>query len=117
MLRLLMDEHIDPAIVAALRQLQPSLDIVTAQEVGLLRTPDPDILAWAAQRGRLVVTRDKKTMPDFAWDRVAQGLPMSGVAVLLPRLAIGDAIDELEFLAVGYGPDEVRDRVIFLPQP
>ncbi len=117
MLRLLMDEHIDPAIVTALRQRQPSLDIVTVQEVGLAHTPDPDILEWAAQHGRVVISRDKKTLGPDAWARVTRGLPMPGVAILLPRLALGDAIDEIEYLALASDPDDVKDLVVYLPRP
>ena len=41
--------------------------------------------------GRVVVSLDKKTLAADAWDRVARGLPMAGVAILRTVLTIGRA--------------------------
>ena len=78
-------------------------------------TPDPIILEWAAQQGRVVVSVDKKTLAVDAWDRVARGLPMPGVAILRILLTIGQAINELELIALAGNPEDFRDQVIYLP--
>ncbi len=101
--------------MAGLRRRQPALDLVRVQDVGLRRTPDAAILEWAAQHGRVVVSVDKKTLAVDAWDRVARGVPMPGVAILRILLTIGQAIDELEIIALAGNPDDFRDQVIFLP--
>jgi hypothetical protein len=69
----------------------------------------------AAQQGRVVVSVDKKTLAVDAWDRVARGLPMPGVAILRILLAIGQAIHELETIALAGNLDDFRDQVIYLP--
>ena len=115
MLRLLIDEDVHGDIVDGLRRRQPALHLVRVQDVGLRHTPDPIILEWAAQQGRVVVSVDKKTLAVDAWDRVAHGLPMPGVAILRILLTIGQAIDELEISAVAGNPDDFRDQVIYLP--
>jgi len=115
MLRLLIDEDVHGDIVDGLRRRQPALDLVRVHEVGLSRTPDTLILEWAAQHGRVVVSVDKKTLAVDAWDRVARGLPMPGVAILRILLTIGKAITELELFALASEPDDVRDQVISLP--
>jgi hypothetical protein len=115
MLRLLSDEDIPRAIVRGLRTRNPSLDVVRVQEVGLKSIPDPDVLEWAAREARQVFTRDRNTMTAHAWDRVGRRLPMMGVFVLPERMLIGQAIVELELLALASEPDEWRDRVLFLP--
>ena len=115
MLRLLTDEDVHGDIVHGLRRRQPTLDLVRVQDVGLRQTPDPLILEWAAQQGRVVVSVDKKTLAVDAWDRVARGLPMPGVAILRILLSIGQAINELELIAVAANPDDFRDQVIYLP--
>src|SRR6266852_5260630 len=115
MLRLLTDEDVHGDIVAGLRRRQPALDLVRVQDVGLAHTPDAIILEWAAQQGRVVVSVDKKTLAVDAWDRVARGLPMPGVAILRILLTIGAAIDELELIAIAGNPDDFRDQVIYLP--
>jgi predicted nuclease of predicted toxin-antitoxin system len=116
MLRLLIDEHVHGCIVDGLRRRQPALDVVRVQEVGLRQTPDPTILEWAAQQGRVVVSLDKNTLAPDAWDRVARGLPMPGVAILRNLLTIGQAIQELELIALACSPDDFRDQVMYLPQ-
>ncbi len=115
MLRLLIDEDVHGDIVDGLRRRQPNLDLLRVQDVGLRNTPDPIILEWAAQQGRVVVSVDKKTLAVDAWSRVINGLPMPGVAILRILLTIGQAINELELIALIGNPDDFRDQVIYLP--
>jgi hypothetical protein len=72
-------------------------------------------LEWAALQGRVVVSVDKKTLAVDAWNRVARGLPMPGVAILRVVLTIGQAIQELELIALAGNPEDFRDQVIYLP--
>jgi predicted nuclease of predicted toxin-antitoxin system len=115
MLRLLTDEDVHGDIVHGLRRRQPTLDLVRVQDVGLRHTPDSLILEWAAQQGRVVVSVDRKTLAVAAWDRVARGLPMPGIVILRILLSIGQAIHELEIVALAGNPDDVRDQIIYLP--
>ena len=115
MLQLLSDEDVPGDIVRGLRQRQPSLDVVRVQEVGLMGVADPDVLEWAAQQGRQIFTRDRSTMTAHAYDRIIQGLPMPGVFVLPEAMPIGQAVTELEMIALASESDEWRDRVVFLP--
>jgi hypothetical protein len=115
MLQLLSDEDVPGDIVRGLRQRQPGLDLVRVQEVGLMHTEDPDVLEWAAREGRLVITRDCNTMTRHAYDRVKQGLPMPGIIVIPEFMSIGEAVKELEILALASEPDEWRDQVVYLP--
>jgi hypothetical protein len=115
MLRLLTDEDVHGDIIDGLRRRQSAVDLVRVQDVGLSHTPDSDILEWAAQQGRVVVSVDKKTLAVAAWDRVAHGLPMPGAAILRIVLSIGQAINELEIFALAGNPDDVRDQVVYLP--
>ena len=115
MLRLLIDEDVHGDIADGLRRRQPTLDLVRVQDVGLRQAPDALILEWAAQQGRVVFSVDKKTLAVDAWDRVARGLPMPGVAILRIVLTIGQAISEPEILALAGNPDDLRDQVLYLP--
>jgi hypothetical protein len=42
-------------------------------------------------------------------------LPMPGVAILRVLLTIGEAINELELIAIAGRPDDFTDQVIYLP--
>jgi predicted nuclease of predicted toxin-antitoxin system len=58
MLRFLTDEDFDGRLTSGLLARLPGLDLLRVQDVGLMHTPDPDILAWAAATGRIVLTHD-----------------------------------------------------------
>jgi len=97
-----------------LRRVQ-DLDVVTAYEAGLSEAPDPELLEWAASQRRVVLTHDRRTMPDHASDRIRTGLRMSGVIVVRKRLPLGQVIDELELIATCSVPGEWENRIQFLP--
>jgi len=79
MLRLLADENFNGDIVRALLLRQPDLNIVRVQDVGLAGVVDPDILAWAATNDRIVLTHDRATLRDYAYERLAAGEKLPGV--------------------------------------
>lgn len=113
--RLVTDEHIARKLLVGLRRIVDDVDIVRVQDVGLRTSDDPAILAWAADAGRALVTQDIRTMPDFAHQRVAAGLPMPGIFVLPTMMPIGTAIDELALIVEASDPSEWVDRVAYLP--
>jgi hypothetical protein len=82
MLRFLTDEDFDGRLTSALLARVPGFDLVRAQDTGLTHTPDPDILAWAAGEGRIVLTHDRNTMTGFASTRASAGQPMPGLFVV-----------------------------------
>ena len=115
MLRLLADENFNGDIVRALLLRQPDLDIVRVQDVGLAGVSDPDILTWAAANDRIILTHDRATLPDYAYERLAAGENMPGVFILNDRFPIGEATREiLLIIAVSQQP-EWSDRVVYLP--
>jgi hypothetical protein len=78
-------------------------------------SPDPDVLAWAAERQLILVTHDLKTMPRHAYARVAAGELMHGVIAFSESLPIGQAIVELATIIECSEQSEWRDQVIYLP--
>jgi predicted nuclease of predicted toxin-antitoxin system len=78
MLRLLADENFNGDIVRGLLRRLPELDLVRVQDVGLATQEDPQILAWAAEHERIVLTHDRATMADYAYERIVAGEPMAG---------------------------------------
>src|SRR5262245_3923162 len=113
MLRLVSDEDVPGDIVSGLRHRQPGLDLVRVQEVGLMHTPDPDVLEWAAREDRQVFTRDRNTMTAHACDRVRSGQPMPGLFVIPEDMSIGQAILDLELLALASDSKDWHDQVIY----
>jgi predicted nuclease of predicted toxin-antitoxin system len=115
MLRLLADENFNGDIVRGLLLRQPDLDIVRVQDVGLAGVDDPDILAWAAENNRIVLTHDRATMPDYAFERVTAGDGMPGVFILNDRYAVGQAIEEILLVVVCTDQAEWRGRAVHVP--
>ena len=113
MLSLLADENIDPEIVAQVRLHIPDVDFLRAGDVNLDRTPDPDILRWAAENGRIVVTHDKSTMRPDAEARVEAGLPMPGLFVLHDDMSPGEKVRGLIRLINEYEL-EINGPIVFV---
>ena len=115
MLRLLADEHFNGDIVRALLLRQPDLDIVRVQDVGLAGVSDPDILTWAAANNRIILTHDRATLPDYAFERLARGESMPGVFILNDRFPVAHATRDILLTLECSEQSEWIDRVVHLP--
>jgi predicted nuclease of predicted toxin-antitoxin system len=98
MLRLLIDQDLDHVILRGLLLRAPNVDVVPAHQAGLSDTPDPGLLAWAAEQRRIVVTHDRSTMPYHAATRIARGESLADVIIVPRRLPVGQVIHELEIV-------------------
>ena len=92
MLSLLSDENFNGDIVRGLMLRDPNLDLLRVQDVGLREVDDPAILSWAASNGRILLTHDRATMPDFAYNHLVSGEPMAGMFVVNDRMPIRQAM-------------------------
>jgi hypothetical protein len=115
MLSLLSDENLNGDIIRGLFLRQPNLDLIRVQDVGLIEVEDPEILAWAAEKQRIILTHDRATMPDFAYERIVKGEAMSGMFVINDRMPIRQAIDELLLLIDCTEQIEWKGVVLYLP--
>ena len=77
-IRLLADENFNNAVLRGLWLRNPAIDLVRVQDVGLSGMADPEVLEWAAQEERVLLTHDKSTIPDYAYQRLKAGRPMAG---------------------------------------
>ena len=115
MLHLLVDENLNHRLLRGLKLRLPDLDYVLVQDVGLKGLPDPDVLAWAAERQLILVTHDLKSLPRYAYARIAAGQMMPGVIAFGESLPIGQAIEELATIIECSEQSEWRDQIIYLP--
>ncbi|NJL42595.1 MAG: DUF5615 family PIN-like protein, partial [Pseudanabaena sp. SU_2_4] len=61
------DADLNQAIVTGVLRREPAIDFQTAFAAKLEGLKDPEVLAIAAQQGRVLVSHDRKTMPlEFA---------------------------------------------------
>ena len=116
MVRVLTDFDFNGRIVRGVLRLRPSFDLVRVQDVGLdQNTPDPELLEWAAQNDRIVLTHDRNTMGGFAHARVAPGQPMTGVFVADNTAPLRQIIDDLLLIDDLTTHAEWANRVEYLP--
>lgn len=115
MLRFLSDENLNGDIIRGLFLHQPNLDLLRVQDVGLQEVDDPAILDWAASNERILLTQDRATMPDFAYERLLRGEQMAGLFVVNDRMPIRQVINELLLLADCSEQAEWKGAVLYLP--
>jgi predicted nuclease of predicted toxin-antitoxin system len=114
-MRLLADENFHGDILRGLLRIEPKLDIIRVQDTTLYRAGDQEILEWAAQEGRILLTHDVHTMTRYANDRIRANLSFPGIVVVRDDLPIGQAIEEILTIVVVSRPDELEDRVLYVP--
>jgi hypothetical protein len=115
MLRLLLDENFHHDILRGLRRQLPEADLLTVQEAGLRGLSDPELLTWATTQQRILVTHDLKTIPRYAYERLAAGESLAGVFALADTVPIGEALEQLVLLLTCSEADEWANRVTYLP--
>ncbi|MGG6239892.1 DUF5615 family PIN-like protein [Nodosilinea sp. AN01ver1] len=115
MVRFLSDENFNNQIVRGILRQNSRVDILRVQDVGLSGVEDPDVLAWAAQENRIVLTHDVATMITFAYQRIQAGLAMPGLFEVSRRVPVGLAIEEILLIAECSLEGEWAGQVRFLP--
>jgi predicted nuclease of predicted toxin-antitoxin system len=116
--RFLTDMNFNARIVTGLRRRAPSIDLVTVQDLGLQKTPDPALLAEAQRLDRILLTHDINTMPGYFADFLAslsENEHSPGVMLVAQGLSIGVAIQELYMVWACSPHEEWRDRFTYLP--
>ncbi len=112
-LRYYMDQHVPAQITDGLRRR--GIDVLTAYEDGQSKESDEDLLARATALGRILFSQDT----DFLiisgqWQRAGRDFVGIVYAHQL-NVTIGRAIRDLELLARVVEPEEMSNRVEYLP--
>jgi hypothetical protein len=116
MLRLASDADVHGDILHGLYRQAPEIDVVRVQDALPDGTLAPEVLAWAADENRVLITNDRNTMVGFAYQRVTAGEPMPGLIATTNNQSIGLAIKDILLIAEFMSAEEVRTQiVIYLP--
>src|SRR5438552_751 len=95
MIRFLADASLRHAIVKGCRRPEPAIAFLSAHEANLEGVPDPEVLAFADQHNRILVTSDLRTMPQhFGGFFVAHGY-CPAIFLVKQRAPLADVIEEL----------------------
>ena len=115
MIQFLADHCFDEDILRAVLRKNPAVDFVLARDVNLSEAEDPEILAWAAEHGRVVITHDRNTMIAFAVDRIETRNTMAGLLVVKQSAPLSALIQDILLIAECTEPEEWRDHIEFVP--
>ena len=115
MWRFLADENFNADIVRGLKLRGPTIDLITVRDAGLAGADDRDVLAWASENDRTVLTHDRATMPRFAFERTPQAQETVLVFVINDRTPVGTAISELLLVVSLCGREEFGSPVVYVP--
>jgi hypothetical protein len=112
-LALYMDVHVRRAITVAL--LAREVDVLTAQADGAAELADPDLLDRATRLNRVLFSQDRDLLAEAA-RRQRSAIPFAGVIYAHQLYAtVGRCINDLELIAKLGTPEELENRVQFLP--
>lgn len=110
---LYLNQHVPRAITVGLRLR--GVDVVTAQEDGASELDDAALLDRAAELGRVLFTQDGDLLAVAAL-RQTEGTPFQGVIYAHQlRVSIGACIHDLQIIAIAGEPEDLINRVQFLP--
>lgn len=115
MLLLVADENFNNDILRGILRRNSSLDILRIQDVGLTKATDPQVLEWAAQENRVLLTHDQNTLTKFAYQRVVERKAMPGVIEVNRSVPMAVAIEDILLLAVLSESGELEGQIIYLP--
>jgi hypothetical protein len=108
-----MDVHIRRAITVAL--LNRGVDVLTAQSDDSAELGDPDLLDRATSLGRVLFSQDEDLLAE-ATRRQRDGIPFAGIVYAHQLyVTVGSCINDLELIAKVGTPDDLANRVQFLP--
>lgn len=108
------DANLDPDIGRGLRRREPSLDFRHAAETIPDGIPDTEVLRVAADAGRVLVTRDVRTMRVHFQEFVKEG-DSPGVLLVPSSRSTGAAIEGLLIVWLTWTPEDLRNQVRWLP--
>jgi hypothetical protein len=114
-IRFQTDANFSAIIVRGLLRRQPQVDIQTAESAKLAGVPDLEVLARAAQSGRVLLSHDYHTMPDHFAAFLASGQHSPGVLLLHQTLPVAQAIEELLLVWEASDQAEWQDLLTYLP--
>ncbi len=112
-LRFSFDHHVQGAVAHGLRQRE--IEVITAEDDQTKGYEDEALLARATDLGCVLVTNDEDfTVIAASWQ--AAGRSFAGIVYMTrQQIPYGKMIEDLQLIAEAYSPEEMANRVEYLP--
>lgn len=116
-IRFLLDENLSPLIKRELLRREPTMDILRVGDAGApsLETKDEPILEWLQTSGYILVTDNRKSMPQHLRNHFERGGYHHGIITTRRGIALGQIIEELLLIWHASEAAEFRNRMEYLP--
>jgi hypothetical protein len=112
-LRLYMDHHVPASITEGLTSR--SVDVITAREDGTASLDDEQLLARATLLGRVLFSQDQDLLI-IANRWIQEGRDFAGLVYAHQfAITIGQAVRDLELIARAIEPEDMVNRIEFIP--
>jgi hypothetical protein len=113
-IRFQADNDLRMAIVRGAVRREPLMSFRSAQAARLEGLADPDVLALAADEGRVLVSHDFQTMPKH-FRQFTRFRRTPGVLLIRQDLPVGQAVESLLLIWEASEPDEWVNRICLVP--
>ena len=114
--RFLLDE-ISPRFKIAVLRLEPEIDILRVEDTNAPAsgTLDPDILIYLEQSKRILLTDNRKSMPEHLQTHWASNGFIWGLFWLRPKATIRKLAEEILLIWETAEADEWKNKLIWIP--
>lgn len=113
----LLDENLSKQIKFAVLQLNPLIDILCVgdPQAPSFGTLDPDLLMYAKESQRLLVTDNRKSMPEHLEVHWSAGRIIWGLFWVRPKTSIGQLVENINLFWEASEAEEWIDVVAWIP--
>jgi len=108
------DADLNQIIVSATLRRNPAVDFQSSTTAGLKGLADQEVLALAAQQGRILVTHDRKTMPT-QFTKFVSASQSTGVLIVSKKVPINVIVEELLLIWEASSLEEWINRIAKIP--
>jgi hypothetical protein len=108
------DENLNAKIIAGVLRREPGVDFQSARAANLIGLSDPEVLAIAAEAGRILVSHDRQTMPTH-FGRIVTESNSAGLLIVSQRLDLRQTIEQIVLIWTASEAEEWVNHVGYLP--
>lgn len=115
--RFLLDENVNLSVQTQLRRLDSEIVILVVGDEGAPAkgTPDSEILLWLEANDYILVTENRRTMPEHLTQHYEQGHYVPGILWIRPRTSLGKIVETLFQLWLSSDHEQFLHRNEFIP--
>ncbi|MBW4532941.1 MAG: DUF5615 family PIN-like protein [Pleurocapsa minor HA4230-MV1] len=115
--RFLLDENLAPRFKLAILRLNPQIDILRVGDAGAPTsgTLDPDILIYLQRSQRILLTDNRKSMPEHLEAHWDNGSFIWGLFWLKPQATIRELAEDVVLIWETTEAEEWKNQLIWIP--